>query len=605
MRKKTIKIGGASGYWGDSDTAVPQLLKQGGLDYLVFDYLAEITMSIMARAFAKDSNLGYATDFVSGALKPNLIEISRQGLKIISNAGGMNPQACAKAVQALLDELQLDLKIAVVLGDNLITRKEELRASNVSEMFSGESFPEPDTLASINAYLGAFPIAEALEQGADIVITGRCVDSAVTLGACIHEFGWLRSDLDALSGGSLAGHILECGPQATGGNYTDWQEMADTLHEAGYPITDISDDGSFVVSKPDGSGGAVTAGTVGEQMLYEIGDPQAYVLPDVVCDFSQVQIKQLNKDKVSVSGAKGRVAPNNYKVSATFNDGWRIATLWFFIGEDAAAKARCFADATLLRARKKLRARNIADFDEVLIEVMGDESHYGVAATNTGSREVTLKIAVRHQDPRSTLLVLKEGSGLALATPPGLALFSGSRPKPSPVVRLFSFPIAKKNVPISVSLDGENYVVKETEGEAVENDRAIKPNLPEIWPAKDTPEMQSVPLIKLALGRSGDKGNKANIGILPRSAEFVPWIWQALTNQEITNRFSHFLQLPEETSVDRYFLPGTGAMNIVLHDVLGGGGIASLRNDPQGKSYAQILLQTPVPIPSSLAETLS
>ncbi|USG62470.1 DUF1446 domain-containing protein [Sneathiella marina] len=605
MSKKTLKIGGASGYWGDSDIAVPQLLKQGDLDYLVFDYLAEITMSIMARAIAKDPDLGYATDFVSGALKQNLKEISRQGIKVISNAGGMNPQACAKAVQALIDELQLGLKVATVLGDNLLSRKEELQASNVKEMFSGECFPEPETVASINAYLGAFPIAEALNQGADIVITGRCVDSAVTLGACIHEFGWSRNDYDALSGGSLAGHILECGPQATGGNYTDWEEMADSLHDAGYPIADISKDGAFVVGKPDNSGGAVTTGTVGEQMLYEIGDPQAYILPDVICDFSQVELIQLGNNRVSVTGAKGRAAPANYKASATFYDGWRIATVWFFIGENAAAKARSFADATLQRARNKLRAQNIADFDEVLTEVMGDESHYGAAAKNTGSREVTLKIAVKHQDPQSTSLVLKEGSGLALAAPPGLALFSGSRPKPSPVVRLFSLLIAKKDVPVSVCLNGETHTVNEMDSDAIDTNQTCIPEQPETNLPELTLSMQKVPLIKLALGRSGDKGNKANIGIFPRSAEFAPWIWQVLTSQEIAERFSHFLQTPKENSVDRYFLPGTNAMNFVLHDVLGGGGIASLRNDPQGKCYAQILLQTPIPIPSTLAETLS
>jgi hypothetical protein len=585
--------------------AVPQLLAHGGLDYIVFDYLAEITMSIMARARAKDPKLGYATDFVTAVVRPYLKEIAAQNIKIISNAGGVNPQSCADAIQALLDEFGLNLKIAVVLGDDLIARKEKLASANVTEMFSGENFPRSESVASINAYLGAFPIAEALALGADIVISGRCVDSAVTLGPCIHEFGWKQDDLDALAGASLAGHILECGPQATGGNFTDWEEVADTLHEAGYPIADISADGSFVVSKPDDSGGTVTTGTVGEQMLYEIGDPRAYELPDVVCDFSQVHLEQIAKDQVRVIGAKGYPAPASYKVSATFSDGWRIATLWFFIGEDAAAKSRSFADATLKRARKKLRAQNAAEFDEVLIEVLGDESHYGVEAKNRGAREVALKIAVKHQDPRTAALILKEGTGLALATPPGLALYSGGRPRPSPVVRLFSLLIRKNDVPVSVVVDNQVHHLSDTPGEALDAGQISSRDQPDI-PAGTTGEpLRSVPLVKLAFGRSGDKGNKANIGILPRSAEYAPWIWASLTEDEVARRFSHFLQTPNDKSVTRYFLPGTGAMNILLHDVLGGGGIASLRNDPQGKSYAQILLQTPISIPHSLAESLS
>jgi hypothetical protein len=220
-RPDLIRIGGASGYWGDSDMALPQFLKAGGLDYIVFDYLAEITMSIMARQRAKDPAAGYATDFVSG-LRSHLKEIARQKVKIISNAGGVNPRACGDAVRALVKAAGVDLTVAIVEGDDLIPRAAEL--SGVREMYSGDASPAADRLASINAYLGAFPIAEALNRGADIVITGRSVDSAVTLGACIHEFGWSREDVDRLAAGSLCGHILECGAQATGGNFT-WSRV--------------------------------------------------------------------------------------------------------------------------------------------------------------------------------------------------------------------------------------------------------------------------------------------------------------------------------------------------------------------------------------------
>ncbi|MEL7104044.1 MAG: acyclic terpene utilization AtuA family protein, partial [Pseudomonadota bacterium] len=356
MTERVVRIGGASGYWGESDMAVPQFLSAGDLDYIVFDYLAEVTMSIMARARAKTPHLGYATDFVSAVMKPNLKEIARQGVRIISNAGGVNPIACGAALEAIIAEQGLNLKVAVVAGDDLLDRAEELASQKFAEMFSDAPFPDVGKLASVNAYLGAFPVAEALAAGADIVVTGRCVDSAVTLGACIHEFGWRRDDLDLLANGSLAGHILECGPQATGGNYTDWEDVADTLYNVGYPITEISADGSFVCTKPGSTGGTVTVGTVGEQMLYEIGDPAAYMLPDVVCDFSQVELTQLTSDRVRVSGAKGRAVPDTYKVSATYEDGWRAGTVMFFYGEAASDKARAFADSVLLRARQKLRA---------------------------------------------------------------------------------------------------------------------------------------------------------------------------------------------------------------------------------------------------------
>lgn len=215
MSKPSVRIGGASGYWGESDMALPQFLREGDLDYIVFDYLAEITMSIMARARSVDESLGYATDFVQAVMAPHLAQIAQQGVKILSNAGGVNPLACAQALRDIIDSQGLELKVAVVLGDDLIHQKDELAALGVTEMFSREPFPSVEKIASINAYLGAFPIAEALSQGADIVITGRCVDSAVTLGACIHEFGWTVSDLDCLAGASLAGHLIECGPQAT------------------------------------------------------------------------------------------------------------------------------------------------------------------------------------------------------------------------------------------------------------------------------------------------------------------------------------------------------------------------------------------------------
>ena len=594
---KIIRIGGASGYWGESDMALPQFLAAGGLDYIVFDYLAEITMSIMARARAKDPARGYADDFVSAVLKPNIHEISRQGVKILSNAGGVNPAACGEAVRAVIADAGLDLKVAVITGDDLLSEAGSLAAAGYTEMFTGETFPDPSKLASVNAYLGAFPIASALNAGADIVITGRSVDSAVTLGACIHAFGWARADHDCLAAGSLAGHILECGPQATGGNYTDWESVADSLHDVGYPIAEIQADGSFTVTKPDGTGGAVTLGTVGEQMLYEIGDPRAYVLPDVVCDFSDVTLEPAGADRVRVSGARGRPAPDTYKVCATYADGFRAGTVAFFYGEQASEKARAFGESVVKRARHKLRALNAPDFTEVLIETVGDESEYGDYAREMAPRSVALKVAVRHDDMRGAGLVLRELSGHGLAAPPGLSGFAGGRAKPSPVLRLFSFELPKDKVDLQVEVNGVPIAFETETGEAFDLAH-VDPQEPErVFVGDDVVEF---PLIKLAWARSGDKGNKANVGVLPRDKKFAPYIWAALTEDVVKARFAHYLR----GDVQRFYMPGTGAINFLMDDVLGGGGVASLRNDPQGKGYSQILLQTPIKIPADIAERL-
>lgn len=591
-----VRIGGASGYWGDSDLAVPQLLADESLDFIVFDYLAEITMSLLARAKAKDPSAGYATDFVTSALAPNLDKIATQGVKIVSNAGGLNPEGCAEAVRALCAKAGLDLKVATVTGDDLSGRASDFAAQGISEMFSGAAFPDANKLASINAYIGGLEIAEALNAGADIVITGRCVDSAVTLGACAHAFGWGANDLDCLAGASLAGHIIECGTQATGGNHTDWEIVKDSLVDIGYPIAEVFADGHCEISKPQGTGGAVTPFTVGEQMLYEIGDPQAYVLPDVVCDFSGVSLIQKTKDVVSVSGAKGAKPTDTYKVCATYTDGWRAGIVFFFYGEQAVDKANVFAELALQRSRTKLKTLGAPDYDETMIEIIGNESHYGEHNKVTGSREVALKIAVKHADPRAAGLLLKEATGAALSAPPGLSIFAGGRPKPSPVVRLFSFLMPKSAVRLSATINGDAIALDGSSAETTSRlviDRVVPPASVN----EDLADTE-VPLIELAVARSGDKGDKANIGVMARREEYLPWIWAALTEEEVAARFGHFLKGP----VERFYLPGTHSINFLLHDVLAGGGIASLRNDPQAKGYSQILLQTPIRIPRELKE---
>ena len=591
---KSIKIGGASGFWGDSFIATSQLLSNNNkLDFIVYDYLAEITMSILARARIKDPEHGYATDFVSSVMKMNLRQISEQKVKIISNAGGVNPEACAKAIRDLIKEQNLDLKVAVVIGDDLLENKSNIFNSNINEMFTGDKLPDQNNIASINAYLGAFPIAEALKYGADIVITGRCVDSAVTLGACIYSFDWKKEDWHKLSGGSLAGHIIECGTQSTGGNFTDWELISDQIDTMGYPIVEIFEDSTFDCTKSNNTGGLVSVGTISEQLVYEIGDPQAYILPDVVCDFSQVKVNQIDKDIVRVTGAIGYPATNQYKVSMTYSDGFRGGHLMSFIGIDAGKKAKAYGEAIFKRSRNIMKQMNIPDFTETSLEILGDQSQYSKKNKSLNSREVILKYAAKHSDIRGIGIMLKESVGLGLSTPPGLSGFAGARPKPSPVIRLFSFLIPKSDTNVKVLLDDKTLEMETHLTNDFDYSKVERPSEPEY---KIEEDLIDVPLVKIAYARSGDKGNKANIGIIARDAKFYPAICKYLDNKTVNANFLNFLN----GSTERYLLPGLYAVNFLLDDILGGGGAASLRNDPQGKAYGQILLDQMIPISKKL-----
>lgn len=591
---RPIIIGCPSGYWGDAPLAMEQLLAVPALDYLVFDYLAEITMSILARARASDPNAGYATDFV-GAVVPHLGTVARRGIKLISNAGGLNPAACASAIREQVRAAGLDLRVAAITGDDLIERRDLIAARSPRDMFTDAAFPPVETIGSINAYLGAFPIAQALAAGADIVVTGRCVDSAVTLAACIHAFGWSADDLDHLAGGSLAGHILECGPHATGGNFTDWRSVP-ALDRIGYPIAIVEAGGAFTVTKPDNTGGLVSVGSVAEQMVYEIGDPQAYLLPDVTCDFSAVTLTPDGPDRVRVDGAIGRPATDSYKVCATYRDGFRGGSIVGFYGADAEDAARRFADGVTARTATALADAGDAPLGAVSIELLGAESHYGAARRTAPAREVALKIAAKHPSKAGVTRFLRELSGFGLATPPGLTGFAATRPKPSPVVRLFSFLVAKTEIAAVIDLEGT--VVEAASGPPGRSlDPPTRPVPP---PVPDLAEAIAVPLVKLAWGRSGDKGDNVNIGIVARRPELLPFIWAALTPEIVRERFAHFLT----GEVERFLMPGSSAINFLLHGALDGGGTASLRMDPQGKGFAQLLLELPIPVSPSVARSL-
>jgi hypothetical protein len=337
-------------------------------------------------------------------------------------------------------------------------------------------------------------------------------------------------------------------------------------------------------------------------MLYEIGDPQAYMLPDVVCDFSTASLEQVGEDRVRVTGATGRPAPASYKVSATYADQFRGGTYMTFYGIDADKKARALGEAIFEAARNSFGALGLADFSETSIELIGAESQYGDFAAIGGSREVAMKIAAKHPDAAGIGILLKEAVGLGLATPPGLSGFAGGRPRPSPVVRLFSFTLPRDEVNVRIQLDGAVTNCDEGCGQPLDVASIIRQPAP-VAQADD--DMVEVPLVRLAWGRSGDKGDKANIGIIARRPQYLPYIWRALSEEVVGARFAHFLAGTAAGEVERFLLPGSNAINFLLHNVLGGGGVASIRNDPQAKGYAQLLLSCPIPVPRAMAEALA
>jgi hypothetical protein len=592
MQQKTLRIGSASGFWGDTEFAAAQLVQHGNIDVLVFDYLAEITMSLLSRAKAKDPALGYAPDFVS-ALQPLMKELKSRGIKVIANAGGVNPSACRAALVAAALAEGVDLKIAAVLGDDLMPQVDALRAAGTREMFAGSPFPAK--VMSANAYLGAFPIAAALDAGADIVVTGRCVDSAVTLAPLIHAFGWSAADHDRLAQGSLAGHLIECGTQVTGGNYTDW-EAVPGWDDMGFPIAECQADGSFVISKPEGTGGLICPSTVGEQMLYEIGDPRAYILPDVVCDFTGVTLTQVGPDRIEVKGARGRAPTDQAKASITYADGFRAMSLFMIGGIDAGPKAQRVGAAMLARMRRHYAARGWPDFTETSIEAIGAEDTYGPHA-RPDAREVMIKIGVRHPVKDALELFSREVAPMALMSSPAITGFTGGRPKVQPVVRLFSCLVPKTQVIARIDMGEQTVAAPQLAGQPF--DPASLPQVGGPLPAADAfaRGTRTVPLVKLAWGRSGDKGDAANIGILARQPHYLPYIRAALTEQAVAAWFAHLVK----GSVRRFDLPGTHALNFLMHEALGGGGIASVRMDSQGKAFAQMLLDFPVPIPAGMA----
>jgi len=452
-RKNKVLIANGQGFWGDSLLGPIRLVNEGPLDYLTLDYLAEVTMSILQKLKSRDPSAGYATDFVQ-MVRRVLPKCQEKRIKIVANAGGVNPQACREAVARVIRELGISgVRIAVVEGDDILAELKSLidGGQPFKNMDSGESLaPFLDRVRSANVYIGAEPIVEALAGDADIVITGRATDPSVVVAPMAYEFGWSMSDYNLLAAGTIAGHIVECGAQCTGGNFTNWREIPN-LARVGYPVIEAAPDGTFVVTKHEGTGGRVNIETVASQLVYEMGDPSRYITPDCIADFTSIRLAQEGPDRVSVSGIKGAPQTDTLKVSMAFLEGYKITGQLTVAGPDAIDKARLCADIVFERA-----AMDGVEFEDSqkFVEIVGTNvCHAGIMKGPADPAEVILRIGARDNNREKLDRLGMEIVPLVTSGPPGVTGFAGGRPKATEVISYWPALIDRKLVKTKVSVE--------------------------------------------------------------------------------------------------------------------------------------------------------
>lgn len=445
---KTIRVANGQGFWGDSIDAPYNLVKYGKIDYLTLDYLAEVTLSIMQRQKLKDPNKGYATDFID-LIERILKDIKEKNIKVITNAGGVNPEVCKDRILKVAKKLNIDIKIAIIKGDDILDNIDSLlsKGVNLSNMDDKKSFNTiKKNIYSANAYIDSFSIAEALSTEAQIVLAGRVSDPGLVLGPAIYEFDWKKNDYDKLATGTLAGHILECGAQCSGGNFSNWKDVPN-LDSVGYPIATISDSTTFTVSKDSKSGGLINKHTVIEQVLYEMGDPSYYISPDVVVDFTSFKINELSNNVVQISNIKGYKPTDTYKVSINYFNGYKASSQLTISGPDALDKAKLTAEIIW----KRLENAGIY-FDDKLTEYLGFSSCHGIKIPNNKyeCNEIVLRMSVRDNDKNKLIRFGKELAPVITSGPPGITGFSGGRPRPQEIIAFWPCLIEKKYIKTKV-----------------------------------------------------------------------------------------------------------------------------------------------------------
>lgn len=445
--KESIRIASGQGFWGDLPNAPINQVRKGPIDYLVMDYLAEVTMSIMQKQKMRNENYGYARDFVD-VISEVLPDIVEKGIKVISNAGGVNPEACKDKILEAVKELGYeDIKVAVIDGDNILNQIDELTANGheLNNMESGEPITSvKDRLLSANVYFGSRPVVEALKEGADIIVTGRVTDTGLTLAPMIHEFGWSFDDYNKLAAGTIAGHIIECGAQVSGGNFTDWEKVNDFI-DIGFPIIEAKPDGNFYVTKHEGTGGLVSEQTVKEQLLYEIGDPKEYITPDVIADFTSINLESDGENRVHVFGIEGRPETETYKISASYNDGYKLSSTLVYSWPGALKKAKKAGE--ILKGRAQALGLNFDDFRVEYVGVNGcNEQPITGELLKTEHDEVQMRVSLSGKNRDDLNRFGKEVAPLILTGPSGVTGFAGGRPKASDIVAYWPALLDKKAV---------------------------------------------------------------------------------------------------------------------------------------------------------------
>jgi hypothetical protein len=590
---KPVRIGNAQAFWGDrSDAAAEMLALEPDLDYLTLDYLAEVSMSILATQRERDPTAGFAREFVDVVRSLAPYWSSGGRCRVITNAGGLNPHGCAEACRAALVEAGCrPLKIGIVSGDNVLEllRARENGSPDFRNLDTGRNIQEvQERLVTANAYLGASPIVEALANGADIVITGRVADPSLAVAPCIHHFGWSENEANRLAGATVAGHLIECGTQVTGGISTDWLDLPDPAH-IGFPIVEVSGDGSCIVTKPPGTGGRVAEMTVKEQLLYEIGDPDNYLSPDVTVSFLALAVEDLGDDRVRVSGATGKPRPDALKVSATFRDGFRAAGTLTIIGRHAEAKARRVGDQVLQRVRE-------AGFTlrDAIVETLGSRvgAYKKVHPRPEHFGESVLRVAIEATSRDAVERFSQELTPYITAGPQGTTGYAEGRPRVHSVFRYWPCLIARDRVAPQVTLlasaeTATNASTKVTSTRQTSSSITRSLQTLRFETASTAGVRKPTHLYDIAVARSGDKGSSANIGVIARDRDWWPFLQEWLTTNEV---HTYVAPIGME-SVERFELPNLGALNFVIRGALR----RSLRTDAQGKALGQILLEMPLP----------
>ena len=579
-----IRIANASGFYGDRFSAMTEQVTGGQIDVVTGDYLAELTMLILWKAKQKSPERGYAVTFLR-QMEEVLGEVSRRGVKVVANAGGLNPAGLADALRGIARTLGLDISIAHVEGDDFLSRLwsmiddgHEFRSLDTQRNLGDLSAPP----LTANAYLGAWGIVEALNRGVDIIVTGRVADAALVVGPAAWHHGWKPDNWDSLAGAVAAGHILECGAQATGGNFSFFEEIPDLTHP-GFPIAEVADDGSSVITKHDGTGGAVTVDTVTAQILYEIDAP-AYLTPDVVAHFDTIRLDQAGEDRVVVTGVRGSQAPRDLKAAINYLGGYRNSMTLVLVGIDAHKKA-ALVEETL---RSELVGGRAPDVLEFAFSATGHSD-----ADVNAQAASTLTITAMDKDPAK---VGRSFSGavveLALASYPGF--FATAPPSgESPYGVYWPALIPRSLITQEVVFDdGTRVVIPDPPHGDPEVSTSVEDGM---VLALEGPTRR-VPLGTIVGARSGDKGGNANIGLWARSDDGYGW----LVNELTTARLQDLLPETADLTVDRYELPHIRGLNFVLHGLLGEGVASSTRFDPQAKSLGEWLRSRLVEIPEPL-----